>query len=100
MATTAFIAELIRAANEPSKLSHIEAILLLRRTAASIRDSRDQVAFRSSADDPGQGDIVFELTIMATSIDLFPREKVAAMLLEAAQVLKANKILLDAKNAG
>jgi hypothetical protein len=95
---TVFIAELIRAANETSKLSPIETARLLRRAAASIRDSRERIEARSPTHDPGH-DIVFELTVMASSIDLFPREKVAAMFLEAAQDLRASKMLLEAKKA-
>ena len=34
---------------------------------------------------------------MADSIELFPPEKVSAMLREAAEVIKAARVLLDAK---
>ena len=71
---------------------------LLLCAAATIRDYREQIAYSNSpANDPGEGDIVFELTVMAESIDLFPPEKVSAMLREAAEVIKACRVLLDAK---
>lgn len=98
MYTASFISELIRAANETSKLTLSETARLLQRAAATIRDYREQIAYSDSiANDPSQGDIVFELTIMAASIDLLPPEKVSAKILEAAAVMKACKALLDKK---
>ena len=71
---------------------------LLLCAAATIRDYREQIAYSNSpANDPGEGDIVFELTVMAASIDLFPPEKRSAMLLEAVEVIRAARALLDAK---
>lgn len=94
MGTTSFISELIRAANESSKLTPAETARLLHRAAATIRDYRQQVAFSGSmANEPGQGDIVFELTVMAASIGLFPPEKVSALLLEAVEIIKASPLL-------
>lgn len=96
--TQLFISGLIRAANEAPKLTREETVRLLQRAAATIRDYREQIAHSGSpANDPGEGDIVFELTIMAASIDLFPPEKVSTMLREAAAVIKAARALLNAK---
>ena len=96
--TQNFISELIRGANETPKLTREEMVRLLQRAAATIRDYRERIAYSDSpANDPGEGDIVFELTVMAESIELFPPEKVSAMLLEAAKVIKAARVLLDAK---
>jgi hypothetical protein len=92
-----FIPELIRAVNEISRLTPTETARLLQRTAATIRDYQKQIACLSAANDPGESDIVFELTIIATSIDLFRPEKVSAILLEAVEVIKASKILLEEK---
>lgn len=59
---------------------------------------REQIAYSErKISDPSQGDTVFELTIMVAPIDLFPPEKVSAMILEAAEVMKACKALLDKK---
>lgn len=98
MYTASLMSELIHAANETSTLLPSETARLLQRAAATIRDYREQIAYsQSSANDPSQGDIVFELTIMAASIDLFPPEKVSAIILEAAEVVKACKALLNKK---
>jgi hypothetical protein len=96
MDMASFISELIRAANETSKLHPTETARLLHRAAATIREYRKQIIY-IPANDPGEGDIVFELTIMATSIDLFPPEKVSEMLVEATEVIKACKELLKEK---
>lgn len=94
MGTASFISELIRATNESSKLTPTETARLLHRAAATIRDYRQQVAYSGSiANDPSQGDIVFELTVVAASIDLFPPEKVSALLLEAVKIIKASTVL-------
>ena len=91
-----FISELIRAANEISKMTPAETARLLQRAAASIQEYREQITSSySPANDAGEGDIVFELTVMATSIDLFAPEKVSEMLLEAAEEIKACKVLIE-----
>jgi hypothetical protein len=46
--TTAFIAELIRAANEAAKLSPYEISRLLNRSVATIRDMREQTGIPGS----------------------------------------------------
>jgi hypothetical protein len=89
-----FIPELIRAATEVSKLTRDETARLLQRAAAAIRDYREQIGPGVAK---GLSDIEFELTVMAASIDLFPPEKISAMLLEAAEVIKAARALLVAK---
>ena len=87
------ISELIRAANETSKLTPTGTTRLLLRAAATIRDYREQIAYSESpANVPGQGDIVFDLTTMASAVELFPAATVSAMLLEAAEVIKACKV--------
>jgi hypothetical protein len=75
--TQLFVSELIRAANEVSKLTRDETVRLLQRAAATLRDYG------------GHDHLVFELTVMAASIDFFSPQKVSAMLLEAAEVIKA-----------
>ncbi|MBA8910840.1 hypothetical protein [Aminobacter ciceronei] len=94
-AVSFFISELIRAANEISKMTPAEAARLLQRAAASIREYRQQITSSySPTNDAGQVDIVFELTVMAASIQLFPPEKVSEMFLEAAEEIKACKVLI------
>lgn len=93
-----FISELIRAANETDRLTEQEQARLLQRAASTIRDYRDLIAYSETpANDAGQGDIVFELNSMASAIDLFPAEKVQAMLLEAVEVIKVCRMLLEEK---
>jgi hypothetical protein len=40
---------------------------------------------------------VFELNAMASAVDLFPSERISAMLSEAVETIKAWKILLEEK---
>ena len=94
----AFISELIRAANETDRLTEQEKARLLRRAAATIRGYRELVAYSETpANDGVQGDIVFELNSMASAVDLFPSERISAMLSEAVETIKAWKILLEEK---
>lgn len=93
---TAFIVELVRAANEVDRLTENETSRLLQRAAATIRDYREII------DDPAaangfDNDIVFELNSMASAIDLFPKETISAMILEAAEIMKSYKALLAAR---
>ncbi|WP_018428250.1 hypothetical protein [Hoeflea sp. 108] len=98
MVTSYFISELIRTANEISKLTRPEMARMLQRAANTIRDYREQIAFSGGpAHDLTQDDIVFELNAMASAIDLFPAEKVSAMLLEAVEVMKACKAQIEEK---
>jgi hypothetical protein len=57
--TQLFISELIGAANEVSNLTREETERLLQRAAATLRDFG------------GHNQLVFELTVMAASVDLF-----------------------------
>lgn len=93
-----FVSKLIRPANEATKLTPYEISRLLQRTASAIQDYRDQIACSGApVNDHGQDDIVFDLNAMAASVDLLPPEKISAMLLTAAQVIRACKILLEKK---
>jgi hypothetical protein len=92
----AFISELIRAANETDRLTEQEKARLLQRAASTIRHYRELIDYSETpANDAGQGDIVFELNSMASAIDLFPADRVSAMLLEAVEVIKACKVLIE-----
>jgi hypothetical protein len=94
----AFISELVRAANETFSLTDQEKARLLQRAASTIRDYRELIAYSETpANDGVQGDIVFELSAMASAVDLFPSERISAMLIEALEVIKACKILLEEK---
>jgi len=93
------VSELIGAAHGKSKLTPTETARLLQRAADRIRDYREQIASVSLANDLGHGDIVFDLTAMASAIDLFPPQRISAMLVEAAEVLEAAKLLLKEKRS-
>lgn len=94
----AFISELIRAANETERLTEQEKARLLQRAASTIGDYRKLIGnSEQPANQAGQSDIVFELNAMASAVDLFPAEKVSAMLTEAVEVIKACKVLLEEK---
>ena len=94
----AFISELIRTANETDRLTDQEKARLLQRAASTISGYRELVAYsETSANDGVQGDIVFELNSMASAVDLFPSERISAMLIEAVEVIKACQILLEEK---
>lgn len=98
MVTSNFISELIRTANEIPKLTRPEMARLLQRAANTIRDYREQIASSGSlAHDTEQDDIVFDLNAMASAIDLFPADKVSAMLLRSVEVMKAYKAQIEEK---
>lgn len=95
-----FVSELIRAANETDRLAKPERAKLLRRAAATLRDYRYQINYSETpANDGGPNDVAREWTEMARLIDLFSAGEVSAKLLDAAETIKAARILLDEKQA-
>ncbi|CAN7718565.1 hypothetical protein [Aminobacter sp. LjRoot7] len=96
--TPTFISELKRAADATSNFTDAEIALLLHRAAATIRNYRVQVRYYEDvANDLDQGDIAFELNAMASAVELFPREKVSAMLLEVIGVINDCRTFIEAK---
>ena len=97
--TVAFIAELIRAANEVENLTQPERARLLERAGATIRDYQDQINYSETPanDRGGPDDIVYCLGEMARLIDLFSARAVSETLLEAVETIKAARVLLEAK---
>lgn len=94
----AFITELIRAANETQRLNYFERSRLMERAAATIRDYREQIAYSDSpANDTGPGDIAFDLAGMGRNAEVFTAAEVSAKLLEAVEVIKTLRVLLDEK---
>lgn len=93
---SAVVSELLLAGSEASSLTLFELARLLQRSATTIQKLRDriQIAGRSVACDR-ETDIVFDLKVMATSIELFPPEKVSAMLIEAAEAIEVYRLALD-----
>ncbi|ASP92457.1 hypothetical protein [Sinorhizobium meliloti] len=80
--TTAFISELIRAANEADKLAPFEVKRLLNRSVATIRDMREQTGIPESN---RTRDVVIDLQV-AGARDLSPAET-RDDLLDAADII-------------
>lgn len=92
--TTAFIAELIRAANEVERLTYYQISRLLDRSVDTIRDMRRQTAIASGH---RARDVVIDLQLAsARARDLSPAET-RDILLDAADIIRMLKILLDGK---
>lgn len=98
--TQGFISELIRAANETQRLSMFERGRLMERAAATIRDYREQIAYSDSpANDTGPGDIASDLVSMGRTPEVFTAAEVSAKLLEAVEVIKTLRVLMEEKEA-
>lgn len=96
----AFISELIRAANETQRLSQFERGRLMERAAATIRDYREQIAYSDApANDTGPGDIASDLASMGRTPEVFTAAEVSAKLLEAVDVIKTLRVLMEEKEA-
>jgi hypothetical protein len=89
-ATTDFIAELVRAANEVGKLATLEKGRLLQRSIVIIRDGRNEAGIP-----PADG--VIDLQTVAASIDRRSDNEVKTALLDAADMIRTLKIVLEAK---
>ncbi|MDX0631835.1 hypothetical protein GHK39_28565 [Sinorhizobium medicae] len=92
--TTAFIAELIRAANEADRLTPYEISRLLDRSVDTIRNMRNQTGIAGSH---RARDVVIGLQVAsARARDLSPAET-RDVLLHAADIIRTLKILLNGK---
>jgi hypothetical protein len=92
--TNAFIAELIRAANDVEKLGFFEQRRLLERAVTTIRDMRQSVGIHK----PARGhDTLTDLKILAVNIDALPiaPQEVKDGLLKAAAMIRDLHIVLD-----
>ncbi|PDT82953.1 hypothetical protein [Sinorhizobium sp. BJ1] len=92
--TTLFIAELIRAANEADRLTPFEVKRLLNRSIATIRDMREQTGV------PGSNrakDVVIDLQVAAARADSLTVAEIRDALVDAADVIRTLKIVLDGK---
>ncbi len=93
-ATTDFIAELVRAANEVVKLPPVERGRLLKRAIATIRSMRDVVGFPQSG---SAADSLVAMGALAGSVGNRPDADVRAGLLEAAGMIRDLRIVMDSK---
>lgn len=97
--TQRFISELIRAANEVDKLTKIERARLLRRASYTIRDQREQIGLsRSAANERGPEDVASDLMEVARLIEIFSAAEIANFMLEAVEVIKGGRLMVDAKH--
>ncbi|THK35667.1 hypothetical protein EHS39_23895 [Ensifer sp. MPMI2T] len=90
--TTQFIAELVRAANEADRLTPFEVKRLLSRSIATIRDMREQTGIPSSN---RARDVVIDLQVAAVRVDSFSGAEIRDILIDAADVIRKLKIVLD-----
>ena len=89
--TTAFVSELIRAANEVEKLTPSEVSRLLDRAVATIRDMREQTGV---AGNRRTNDVVINLGIASARVRDLSIEDIKDTLIDAADVIRALRIIL------
>ncbi|HEV7433579.1 MAG TPA: hypothetical protein VGO22_01710 [Pseudorhizobium sp.] len=96
--TSAFISELIKAANQVESLTKPERARLMERAARTIQEQRDQITFiEAPANDNGLDDPVLELREMARLIDIFSATTISSKMMQAVQIIIAGEALLQAK---
>ncbi|MDW9548019.1 hypothetical protein GOB49_08045 [Sinorhizobium meliloti] len=92
--TTAFIAELIRAANEVERLTPYEISRLLDRSVDTIRDMRRQTGIAASH---RARDVVIDLQLASARARDLSAAETRDVLLDAADIIRTLKIVLDRK---
>ncbi|MEI3855957.1 MULTISPECIES: hypothetical protein [Ensifer] len=92
--TTAFISELVWAANQVEHPTNFEKRRLLERAVVTIREMRDEVGVpeRKTELDP-----VIDLQTTAAGIERRTHDHVKAALLDAADMIRILRIILDGK---
>ncbi|MBN9034138.1 MAG: hypothetical protein J0I23_30625 [Rhizobiales bacterium] len=91
------ISELVRAANEVEKLGDFEVRRLLERAVVTIREMRSQAGIRPSRTN---SDAVIDFQTVSGLVNIGRRsnDDVKAALLKSATMIRALKIMLDAKD--
>jgi hypothetical protein len=91
---TAFIVELVRAANEVEKLDDIEKKRLLERSVTIIRDMRETIGFPAAQAD---ADRIYDIQnqVAAMGIGSSSRDEVRDCLLLSATMIRDLHIVLD-----
>lgn len=89
--TTAFISELIRAANEVERLTPFEVSRLLDRSVDTIRDMREQAGV---AGNRRARDVVIDLGVASARVRDLSIEDIRDTLIDAADVIRALHIIL------
>ncbi|MBY5765356.1 hypothetical protein V7798_29235 [Rhizobium laguerreae] len=95
---TGFVTELYRAANEVGKLTAFEKRRLIERAVTTVKPMRVQIAFSSPPRRDGQ-DILVDIATVGGEIVSAPNQIVSHALLEAADLIRTLKIVLDGKCA-
>ncbi|MGO4622999.1 hypothetical protein AB4Z34_28460 [Ensifer sp. 2YAB10] len=89
--TTAFISELIRAANEVERLTPFEVSRLLGRSVDTIRDMREQAGLVANG---RANDVVIDLGIASALVRDLSVEDIRDTLIDAADVIRALRVIL------
>lgn len=89
--TTAFISELIRAANEVERLTPFEVSRLLDRSVDTIRDMRERAGLVANE---RANDVVIDLGIASARVRDLSIEEIRDTLIDAADVIRALRIIL------
>ncbi len=89
--TTAFISELIRAANEVERLTPFEVSRLLDRSVDTIRDMRERAGLVANG---RANDVVIDLGIASARVRDLSTEEIRDTLIDAADVIRALRIIL------
>jgi len=92
--TTAFISELIRAANEAETLTSFEVSRLLDRSVDTIRDMREQAGVAANR---RAKDVVIDLGIASARVRDLSIEDIRDTLIDAADLIRALRIILAEK---
>lgn len=97
--TAAFISELLRAANEVTKLTMPERARVLLLAAATIRDCKDEIDPSEvlTNETGGLEDVVFFLNEAAGFVEQFSDDELAETILEAVETIMATQIVLEQK---
>ena len=90
--TTAFISELVWAANQVDHLTAFEKRRLLERAVVTIREMREQVGIPPSKT---EADPVIDLQTAAAGIETRTGDNVRGALIEAANMIRTLRIILD-----
>lgn len=98
MTEPAFFSGLIQAAHETDQLTKPECSKLLKRAAAIMQAYQDQSAFVSDRRNGTETrDIASEFRELADNLDAFSEKVIAEKLLEAVAVIKALRVVMEAK---
>lgn len=92
---TDFVVELVRAANEIDRLGDFERRRLLDRAYRTIQDARNEVGMEQDGTDY---DAAIDFLTMSRAPEKFSIEEFKEAFLEAADMIRTLKIILDAKD--